>query len=356
MSKEDAGNKSFEATPDRIRKARQKGDVAISTDVAVFASYAGCLLGLLLAGRAAFSAAEALSGVFNAPEAVAGTLLRGGGAGLSAAGFAPVGAIVLPAAALVVAGIFAQQAFVFAPSKLKPALSKIHPVENAKKKYGGQGLGEFARSAIKITAVACLGSAYLWSRRDGYLAATGLHAGMLPGMLRGELFGVLGLAALVAALVAGIGFPLRRMQHARRLRMTRQEVQDENKENEGDPTQKQNRKKRAGEIARNQMLRDTAEADVVLVNPTHYAVALKWDRRSDTVPVCVAKGVDHLALAIRQRAELSGVPVREDVSTARALHAAVEVGETIRPEHYAAVAAAIRFAEAIRRRSGRASA
>jgi flagellar biosynthetic protein FlhB len=97
------------------------------------------------------------------------------------------------------------------------------------------------------------------------------------------------------------------------------------------------------------MLAKVPEADVVLVNPTHYAVALKWDRGSGRAPVCVAKGVDEVALAIRARAQTAGVPVRSDPPTARALHATLELGDEIRPEHYKAVAAAIRFADRLAR-------
>lgn len=101
------------------------------------------------------------------------------------------------------------------------------------------------------------------------------------------------------------------------------------------------------------MLVEVPRADVVIVNPTHFAVALKWDRRRGRAPVCVAKGIDEVALRIRSLAQEHGVPLRRDPPVARMLHAALEIGDEIRPEHYAAVAAAIRFADAMRRRAGR---
>jgi flagellar biosynthetic protein FlhB len=99
------------------------------------------------------------------------------------------------------------------------------------------------------------------------------------------------------------------------------------------------------------MLTDVAAANVVVVNPTHFAVALKWDRARGGAPVCVAKGVDEIARKIRERAAEHGVPIHSDPPTARAIHATVEIGQEIRTEHYRAVAAAIRFAEAMRRRA-----
>ena len=348
MSEQPAGDKSFDATPERKRKARRKGNVAVSPEVAAVVSVLGLILALGMAGSVFLKSAERLFGAFNRPEEVAASLLAGGGAELSEAGAWPVLALVLPPAILVLLGIAVQGGLLIAPSKLKPDLKKIAPHENAKKKYGAQGLTEFLRAGIKLTGVAALGGGYLYARRDDYLAMTGMPVEALPGLLRSEIVAVLMIAALLSGLAAVIDLPLRRMRHAAKLKMTRQEVTDETKEQEGDPTQKQARKQRAAELSRNQMLRDAGEADVVIVNPTHYAVALKWDRSEESVPTCVAKGVDHLALAIRDRAALSGVPIREDVACARALHAAVGVGEPIRPEHYAAVAAAIRYAERIR--------
>ncbi len=139
-----------------------------------------------------------------------------------------------------------------------------------------------------------------------------------------------------------------RFDHARKLMMSFQELRDEAKESEGDPHLKSERRRRGQEIATNRMLADVPTADVVVVNPTHYAVALKWSREKGSAPVCVAKGVDEVALRIREAATVAGVPIRSDPPTARALHATTELGEEISHEHYAAVAAAIRFSEEIR--------
>ena len=133
--------------------------------------------------------------------------------------------------------------------------------------------------------------------------------------------------------------------------MTHKELRDEQKQAEGDPYMKQERQARGRSIATNRMLDSVPDADVVIVNPTHYAVALQWDRSRPEAPRCVAKGVDQIAWRIRERAEEAGVPIHADAPTARALHAAVDLGEEIAPEHYAPVAAAIRFAEAMRQKA-----
>ena len=158
---------------------------------------------------------------------------------------------------------------------------------------------------------------------------------------------------LIALVLGGVDFLWQIHRHRQRHRMSRKEMLDEFKENEGDPHLKSARRQRAQEVATNQMLADVAKADVVVVNPTHYAVALRWDRSRRGAPVCVAKGVDEIAKRIRERAAENGVPIHSDPPTARALHATIEIGQEIRAEHYRAVAAAIRFADAMRKRARR---
>jgi len=158
------------------------------------------------------------------------------------------------------------------------------------------------------------------------------------------------LVVITTLLFGGIDYFWQRMQHLRRNRMSRKDLTEEMKDSEGDPHVKQQRRQRGQEIATNRMLRDVVQADVVVVNPTHYAVALKWSRKGRTAPICVAKGVDEVAARIRAKAAEAGVPLQSDPPTARAIYATVEIGQQIRPEHYRAVAAAIRFAESMRKR------
>ena len=130
--------------------------------------------------------------------------------------------------------------------------------------------------------------------------------------------------------------------------MSHKEMRDEVKESEGDPHLKQARRARAQEVAMTQMMADVPFADVIIVNPTHFAVALKWEGTKASAPKCVAKGTDEVAMRIRAVAKESNVAIHSDPPTARLLFAAVEVGQEIRPEHYAAVAVAIRFADTLK--------
>lgn len=133
--------------------------------------------------------------------------------------------------------------------------------------------------------------------------------------------------------------------------MSRKELMDESKETEGDPHIRQQRRQKGYDIATNRMLSEVPNADVVIVNPEHFAVALKWERASGRAPICIAKGQDEVALRIRRAAAETGVPIRRDPPTARAIYASVDIGREIHSEHYRPVAAAIRFAEAMRARA-----
>ena len=214
------------------------------------------------------------------------------------------------------------------------------------------GLFEFAKSTVKLVVYAVILAVFLKGRMPQILAVPHLSPGMaMAGMFR-ICIDFLLLVVVVAGVVAIADYLWQYFDLRHRNRMTHQEVKDEVKQSEGDPHVKQQRRQKGTQIALNQMLGDVPEADVVIVNPTHYAVALKWDRASNAAPVCVAKGVDEIAARIRERAAEAGVPLHRDAPTARALHAAVEIGEEIRPEHYRPVAAAIRFAETMRKRAG----
>lgn len=148
--------------------------------------------------------------------------------------------------------------------------------------------------------------------------------------------------------LAIIDLPLQRQLHLNKLRMTREEMKKEMKQSEGDPQMKQQRREKAAKVSRGQMLQNVKTATVVMVNPTHYAVALKWDPASNRAPVCVAKGVDNIAARIREIAQAHNIPIYSDPPATRSLYKLVDVDEEIRPEHFAAVAAAIQFIERTR--------
>jgi flagellar biosynthetic protein FlhB len=161
----------------------------------------------------------------------------------------------------------------------------------------------------------------------------------LADVLRRLMFAVLGL--LLA--VAGADWFWQRQRFMARMRMTKEEIKEDHRQSEGDPHVKAKQKQKRAEAARRRMMQAVPKATVVIMNPTHYAVALKYEQGEDDAPLCVAKGLDSLALKIREVAEEAGVPIIEDAPLARALYAAVEVDDVIPTAHYEAVAKIIGF-------------
>jgi flagellar biosynthetic protein FlhB len=348
MSDPSDAEKEHDPTPQRLEEARRQGDVPQSADLTAAASLAGFLGAFATFGPGLVErAGSAGAGLLAAPD-------RLGPAGLAGHAREVAGALaplfLLPAAAAL-AALLAQRALILSPQRLAPKLSRISPLAAAGRKFGAEGLTDFAKSALKLCLVGAVLFAFLAARAPEIVAALMLAPGPAAARMASLLTAFLGLALVLGAGLGALDVLLQRARFLRRNRMTRQEVLDEMKRSEGDPHLKAERRGRGREIATNRMLADVPRADVVIVNPTHYAVALRWDRAKGRAPVCLAKGVDEIAARIRQAAAAAGVPLHRDPATARALHAALEIGDEVRPEHYRAVAAAIRFAEAMRRRA-----
>lgn len=354
---EDNADKEHEPTQHRLEEARKRGEIARSPDVLAAAGYGGLLLASMAFGAGALQrAGEGAAVLLDQSDRLAPLMMRSGAAPfagiLQGFGVAVSPFLLLPGAAVLLV-IIAQRGLIFSPSKLLPKVSRLSPLQGIKTKFGREGLFEFAKSAVKLCVISGILGLFLIARADDILATLHLTPALGLSVLLRLLVEFLALVTAVALVVGGIDFLWQRSQHLRRNRMSRKEMMDEMKDSEGDPQMKAQRRQRGYDIATNRMLADVAKADVVVVNPTHYAVALKWNRADRHAPICLAKGTDDIAARIRDRAAEAGVPIHRDPPTARALFATVALGEEIRPDHYRAVAAAIRFAEAMRKKAGR---
>jgi flagellar biosynthetic protein FlhB len=348
------GDKEHAPSQKKLDDARRQGDIAKSTELSAAAAYSGLLVAALVGGAAVTAAASA--GAVLLDQAPALAALASAAAhpvlgGLLAATIFPLALFLALPALFSLGTLLAQRGIVIAPEKLKPKLSRISPLAMAKQKFGPEGLFEFAKSFVKLILVSLVLAYFMIGHADTILAsaATDPRLGILNLL---ELMGwFLGIVIVLTAAIGVIDLLWQRHALMQRNRMTRQEMLDEMKDSEGDPQTKAQRRQRGQEIAMNQMLAEVGKANVVIVNPTHYAVALKWQRGARSAPIVVAKGVDEVARKIRECAAESGVPIHSDPPTARAIHASVDLGNPIRPDHYRAVAAAIRFAEAMRKRA-----
>lgn len=354
MSEEDSDDKSFEPTQRRLDEARKRGEIARAPDVNAAAGFAGLLLALVIAGETLLKDSGAVGqSLLDQADRVSTQFSAGGRASLgpvlSGFGLSLLPLFGLPFVAVILA-LIAQRAIIFAPEKLAPRLSRLSPLATAQQKFGLDGLFTFGKSAVKMLAIGAILAFHLSARANDIAGSLQLSPESGISLMMRLIVEFLALILLLAALFGGVDYFWQRAQHLKRNRMSHKEMTDETKDSEGDPHAKAMRRQKGQEIALNRMLQDVAKADVVIVNPTHYAVALRWKRSDRHAPVCVAKGVDEVAARIRERAAMAGVPLHSDPPTARAIYAAVEIGQPIRSEHYKPVAAAIRFAEALKKR------
>ncbi len=351
----DGAEKSFEPTAKKLQQAREQGDVPQSRELHGFAAFVGWTLACSFGGMWAVEfLGQHLQVFLSNPTALliseTSPALSAGMADLILYIIAGVSPFFIIPAILSMLSMVAQQSIVFSNEKIMPKLSRISLISGFKQKFGRDALIEFAKGNVKIamTAAAMWYIAVpIWEAAPGMTGISDRAFGMTIGYVWMK---VLFAAAAIAAVVGVVDFLWQRFAFMERMMMTLQEIKDESKESEGDPHFKGMRREKGREIAMSQSVNEVPKADVVITNPTHYAVALKWSRTKGSAPICIAKGVDAIALAIREKAKAHHVPVRPDPPLARTLFASVEIGEEIKEEHYAAVAAAIRFADAIRKK------
>jgi flagellar biosynthetic protein FlhB len=341
----DPESKTEEPTGKRLEQARSQGDVAKSMDLPQWATLAA-VAGLIMmsGGWMAQNLMANLEPFIAHPDAF--TLQNNGAldvARLAIGAFLPVFLILTSVSGVAgVAAHFIQTGFVWAPGKVKPDLSKLSLFGGFKRVFGLDSWIGFGKSLIKAVVIGII----CWQTLAPRMVALDQLVGFEPARMLPFLMDVL--KALLMAVLGALGVGAiadwlwQRHRFHERLRMSREEIKEEHRQAEGDPHVKQKLKSLRLEKAKKRMIANVPKATVVVANPTHFAVALRYG--DDTpAPLCVAKGVDSLALKIRQVAEEAGVPVIEDPPLARALYATVDVDQTIPRQHYEAVAKVIGF-------------
>ena len=350
---QDSSQKTEEPTSKKLADARKKGDAPKSQEINVLAVLTvatlcmaflsnGVAKKLALTGQEYFSALSTLRmEPATAYHLFGKTLLDM---------FSAVGLVIL---ALVIAALLAnilQQMPVLSAEKMKPDLKKLSPLKGLTKMFGLQGLVNFAKGLVKLAIVGLLLVLIAWPERDALLLLLKSDVHQLLPYVKGVALKMMGGVLAALAVLAVADYAYQRFEFMKRMRMTKQEVRDEHKQTEGDPQVKAKIRAIRQDRARKRMINAVPEATVVVANPTHFAVALKYERGEQGAPLCVAKGVDHLALKIREVAEQNNVPVVENPPLARALYGSVEVDEEIPLEHYKAVAKVIGYVFGLARR------
>jgi flagellar biosynthetic protein FlhB len=342
----DKSSQTEEPTSKRLAEAHDHGDVVKSTEVSTFVVLAGGTLAIAIFGKPAAESLAATMRLFlEQPDqiGVAGSdlmvmlqtlLLR-------------VAAILGPFFALMVfaglGGNLIQHRPVFTFERIKPDLSKLSLTSGLKRMFGVDGLANLAKGLIKIAIVALAIWTQVWPERSTLESVLDQSPQGVAGDMSHLLFKVLIAALAALAVIAAGDYFLQRFRFLQRHRMSKQEIKEEHRQTEGDPAVKAKIRQLRMERSRRRMIAAVPEATVVIMNPTHFAVALKYESGKMAAPVCVAKGVDALALRIRKVAEENDVPVVENPPLARALHASVEVDQAIPADHYKAVAQVIGY-------------
>ena len=345
-------SKTEDPSQKKLDDAHKKGDVVKSQEVTTWFMLAGSgLIFALMAAPTSASLTESLRMLMaNADQFEVG----GSAFGSFFSGLA--GSILLvaliPLAVLLffgIAGNLVQHMPVLSLDPIKPKLSKISPIQGFKRLFSTEALVNFAKGLLKLAIV----SAVLWFALQPDLDRLETIITSDPAMILGQ-FQELGIKIIFAVLavvtvIAIADYIYQRHRWWERQKMTVQETRDEYKQMEGDPKIKGRIRAIRNERSRKRMMASVPQATVVITNPTHYAVALKYDK-SMGAPLCLAKGVDAVALRIRGLAEENDVPIVENPPLARALFASVEIDETIPAEHFQAVAQVIGFVMRLKRR------
>ncbi len=348
------GEKTEAPTPKRKQKAFDDGQVLRSREFATaLVVLAGCGW-LALFGPALMAACKALmvtSFSFGSGDIDDFQPMRS----LSIAGWQIAPPMIAMFVITLIAAIFSQAglgALTFNGKLMAPKASRINPASGLKRIFGPQGWIELGKSLLKVILLGTIGYYMLWhvSSQSIGLASSDIErsVGALGSMLTGTLF------AMAAGLVviAGIDLPIQIIQLLQKLRMSKQEIKDEHKESEGNPENKAAQRQRRHDLAKRNMRKAVSEAHVVLTNPTHFAVALRYDRGRDQVPVVVAKGRGVTAQAIRELAAESRVTTLEYPMLARAIYYTSREGQEVRDDLYMAIATVLAFVFGINAQAG----
>jgi flagellar biosynthetic protein FlhB len=348
----DDADKTEDPSQRRLEQAHEKGDVAKSQEVAAFftlmAVTAVVAFGL---GPGSKALLPTMSGLIEHAGEIA---VDGGGLRRLwlAIGVSVGAAIALPVLAMMLAGVaghLVQHRPVFSLDPVQPKLSKISPLAGAKRLVSAESLANFVKGLVKITLVAASMIWVLWPHHEDLVGLVTLDLAGVMAVTRSLSVDMLGAMLAAMFLVAAADYLWVRMRWLKRQRMSVQELKEEFKQTEGDPAVKGKIRQIRMERSRKRMMAAVPSATVVITNPTHYAIALRYDP-SMQAPQCVAKGIDQIALRIRAVAEEHGVTVVENPPLARTLYASVEIDGMVPEQHYRAVAEVIGFVMRLRSR------
>lgn len=351
MAEEGDDDKTQDPTAKRLEEAHKRGDVAKSIEVNTWFMIAGATF---VMSSFSGSIANSLTAPLKNLLEHAGQMKTDGASLLLLAGrleYMMLAALGIPFALLMVAAVgshLIQHRPVWSADPITPKFSKLSPMAGAKRLFGKQAAANFAKGLFKVIVLGAVMAWVMWPEHERADVMVRIDPSLMLDLTRSLSLKLMGTVVALLALVAALDYLFQYRSWFERQKMSLQEVKDEYKQSEGDPHIKG--RIRALRVARmrKRMMAAVPTASVVITNPTHYAVALKYERGMPA-PICVAKGVDLIAFKIREVAAAHDIPVVENVPLARALHASVEIDDEIPVEHYHAVAEVIGYVMKLKR-------
>jgi flagellar biosynthetic protein FlhB len=347
----DTTDKTEDPTQKRLDDAHDRGDVAKSQEINTWFVISGATLTL-----STFSGSIGGGIVMPLRNLIANSwMIHADGPGLLALAHsleyvlvAALGVPLLMLSLAAIAGNMVQHRLVWSAESLKPKLSKISPAAGAKRIFGKQAAANFAKGVFKVAALGAVMTAILWPERHRLEAFVRFDPASILGATNNLTLHLLGAVVAMLSVVAIADYFFQYRQWFERQKMSLQDMKEEFKQSEGDPHVKGRIRQLRQARMKKRMMAAVPKASVIITNPTHYSVALSYERGM-TAPVCVAKGVDSLALKIREVAGEHDIPIVENVPLARALYATVDIDEEIPVEHYHAVAEIIGYVMGLKR-------
>lgn len=343
----DKESKTEEGSEKKVKEALERGNVPISREASMCASFCATLLITVFMLRDGVP--EIVTALARFLDNPSGLSLRNGTEAtfLLNAVLQSIARFMVPIfVILIVTGLAAsglQNIPRFVLTRIQPELSKLSLKKGWTRIFGQQGQVEFLKNLFKFVAVSIVVAVLLKSEQDAFLSVMVSEPAALPGMILGMCTRLLAAICTATVVLAAVDLVWVRIHWRKELRMSRQELKDEYKQAEGDPLMKAKRRSLQLERSRRKMMAAVPRATLVIANPTHYAIALRYKREEGGAPTVLAKGVDLVALKIREIAEKSDVPVIEDKALARSMYDAVEVDKAISPDFYRPVAELIHF-------------
>ena len=349
----DSQERTEEPTPKRLQESREKGQVPRSRELTMTLVMLVGSATLVISGSWFAARLQAiLAGGFRIERAAIyddGAMLRKLSE-LAVQVFLILGPLLFSLVVTALAAPALLGGWNFSRQAMAPKFERLDPIKGLKRVFGTQGLMELLKAMGKFLVVGIAAGFFLWLIMDRFLALSRLP--VIPAI--GESVWLAGLALFAGSaaliVIAAVDVPFQLATHYKQIRMTRQEVREELKQTEGRPEVKGRIRTLQQEMASRRMMEDVPDADIVITNPVHFAVALRFDADSMAAPVVVAKGSELVALAIRRVAEESGVPLLTAPPLARALYRSVDIGQAIPPQLYVAVAEVLAWVHQVRTR------